>query len=155
MPEPTAQSSIEIAAPAEKVYDLVADVPNVPNWAAEVDKCTWLDGADGPKVGAKFRGINQHKSVRWPMTCEVVDAEPGKRFAFDVKVFGLVTSAKWWYDIEPTASGAKVTEGTQRLHPKIVTDLVNRLAGIADRDKHNQANIEKTLAKLKQHAESS
>lgn len=152
MPEPTAQSSIEINAPAEKVYELVSDVPNVPNWAAEVDRCTWVEGADGPAVGAKFRGINSNAGRRWPMSCEVTAADPGRRFAFKVGMAGI-TTALWWYDIEPTATGCKVTEGTRRQHPKILADLVNRLIGVADRDAHNQANIEKTLAALKAHAE--
>lgn len=151
MTEPTAQSSIEINAPAERVYELVSDVPNVPKWAAEVDKCTWVEGADGPEVGAKFRGINENKGRRWPMTCKVTDAEPGKRFAFQVSL--VVPSALWWYDIEPTETGCKVTEGTRRLQPKIIVDLINRLIGVPDRDSHNQANIEKTLAALKAHAE--
>lgn len=153
MPEPTAQSSIEIAASPGLVYELVSDVPNLPNWAAETDRCTWLGDADRTVVGARFRGRNKHKRRVWATTCTVTAADPGKRFAFKVHVAGF-PSALWRYDIEPTADGCKVTESTRRISPRPAALLVNRLLlGISDRDTHNQSNIERTLAKLKEHAE--
>lgn len=152
MAEPTAQSSIDIAAPPELVYAIVSDVENLPDWAAETSKCTWLGGATGPAVGAKFRGVNKHKGRIWAMGCVVTDADPGKRFAFRVGLVGVPTS-RWSYDIEPTGDGCRVTESTRRISPKIPTAAVNLLLGIKDRDKHNQANIEKTLAQLKEYAE--
>lgn len=152
MAEPTAQSSIDIAAPPDLVYAIVSDVENLPDWAAETSKCTWLGGATGPAVGAKFRGVNKHKGRIWAMGCVVTDADPGKRFAFRVGLVGVPTS-RWSYDIEPTGDGCRVTESTRRISPKIPTAAVNLLLGIKDRDKHNQANIEKTLAQLKEYAE--
>ncbi|MGH3738100.1 MAG: SRPBCC family protein [Micromonosporaceae bacterium] len=154
MPTPTAQSSIEIAAPPELVYDLVSNVPDTGKWAAETDRCRWLGGADGPAVGARFQGRNRHKGRVWATTCEVTHAEPGRRFEFRVRTAG-VPSASWRYTIEPTAAGCRVTESTLRLAPRPVALLVNRaLLGIPDRDSHNQANIERTLAQLKTYAES-
>lgn len=152
MAEPTAQSSIDIAAPAELVYELVSDVPNTPEWTEEAAKCTWVGGADGPAVGAKFRGVNEHKSRKWPMSCTVTDADPPRRFAFKVQLAGL-TTALWRYEIEPTAGGCRITESTVRTSPLVPTMVTNRLLGIADRDRHNQANIEQSLANLKELAE--
>lgn len=154
MPEPTAQGSIDIAAPPELVYDLVSDVENLPEWAAEIERCAWTGGATGPAVGAKFKGRNEHKKRKWGSLCVVTAAEPGREFAFQVRIGG-VPSALWRYQIEPTDSGCRVTESTRRLVPRPVTMTVNRLfLGIKDRDNHNQVNIERTLAKLKEHAES-
>lgn len=152
MAEPTAQSSIDIAAPPELVYDIVSDIENQPKWAAETERCKWLGDATGPAVGAKFRGVNKHKGRVWAMGCKVTDADPGKRFAFRVGLAGVPT-AHWRYEIEPTADGCRVTESTRRLSPKIPTAAVNLALGIKDRDEHNQANIEKTLAQLKEYAE--
>ena len=149
----TAQSSIEIAAPAELVYDLVSNVPDLPKWAAETDRCTWLDGAEGPAVGARFRGRNSYHGRRWATTCTVTDADPGRRFGFRVQTAGFAT-ASWRYEIEPTETGCRVTESTLRTVPRPIALLVNRLLlGIPDRDAHNQRNIERTLARLKEYAE--
>lgn len=153
MPKPTAQGTIEIAAPPELVYELVSNVPELPKWAAETEKCRWIDGSDGPAVGAKFRGRNRHKGRVWATTCVVTDAEPGRRFGFRAHTAG-VPSASWRYSIEPTPDGCRVTESTLRLVPRPLMLLVNRtVLGIPDRDQHNQANIERTLAQLKEYAE--
>ena len=150
----TALSSIEIAAPADLVYELVSDVPGMAEWAAEVERAQWLDGAAGPEVGARFRGVNRHRGRVWATTCTVTAAEPGARFEFLVRVAGF-PSAKWRYVIEPTAEGCRVTESTRRLSPRPLAILVNWAGlGIRDRDTHNQRNIELTLTQLKTHAES-
>lgn len=154
MAEPTAQSSIDIAAPPELVYEIVSDVENLPEWAAETYRCKWLAGATGPAVGAKFRGLNENQGRRWPTTCIVTDVDPGKRFAFKVHGVPGVTTAQWSYEIEPTADGCRVTESTRRLSPRLATNVFNRMmVRVPDRDDHNQSNIEKTLARLKEFAE--
>jgi uncharacterized protein YndB with AHSA1/START domain len=152
MDNPTAQSTVEIAAPAELVYDLVTDVVDLPRWAAETARCRWLGGATEAAVGARFRGQNRNRHRRWSTTCKVIAADPGRRFAFQVHVAGYPT-AVWEYEIEPTGSGCRVTESTRRLIPKVPAKLVNRLLGVSDRDAHNQRNIEQTLGSLKRYAE--
>lgn len=153
MENPTAQGTIEIDAPPELVYELITDITALPDWAVEADRCAWLDGATGAAVGARFRGRNRHKRRRWSTTCTVTAADPGRRFTFDVVVVGT-TSATWEYEIEPTQTGCRVTERTKRRVPLAAAKLVNLLMlGIRDRDGHNQANIERTLANLKDYAE--
>ena len=56
------QVVLEIDAPPEVVYDLVADVTRTPEFSPEVRRCTWLDGATGPAVGARFRGGQQGRT---------------------------------------------------------------------------------------------
>lgn len=152
MDNPTAQGTIDIDAPPTLIYELITDVTALPEWAAETDRCRWLDGATGAVVGARFRGRNRHKGRRWSTTCKVTAADPGRRFAFEVAVLRTRT-AEWEYEIEPTEAGCRVTESTRRLVPLLPAKLANRLLGVRDRDAHNQANIERTLANLKQHAE--
>ena len=50
--------SATIAAPPERVYALVADVTRTPEFSPEVTSCSWLDGATGPAVGARFEAVN-------------------------------------------------------------------------------------------------
>jgi hypothetical protein len=155
MDNPTAHATIDVDAPPALVYELIADVTAVPGWAAETDRCRWLDGATGAAVGARFRGRNRHKGRRWSTTCTVTAADPGRRFAFEVRAVGVRT-AEWEYEIEPTTAGCRVTESTRRLAmpPALVNGLMGVLLGVPDREAHNQANIERTLANLKHHAES-
>ena len=57
--------SRDIAAPAEKVWAMVADVTRMPEWSPENTGCTWRGGATGPTTGAKFRGSNRVGKRSW------------------------------------------------------------------------------------------
>jgi uncharacterized protein YndB with AHSA1/START domain len=153
MERPTAEAAIDIAAPPERVYELVSDVVRVPEWALEVDRCSWLGDATGPVVGARFRGSNKHTWRRWRTTSTITAADPPTQFAFRVKS-GVVTTADWEYLIEPIDGGCRITELTERKAPDLLVKVVSRFGlGIRDRDEHNQRNIEASLARLKEHAE--
>jgi hypothetical protein len=52
MPTPQrGRESIEIAAPPEVVYDLLADITRMGEWSPECYRCVWLDGATAAQVG--------------------------------------------------------------------------------------------------------
>lgn len=147
-------ASIDVAAPARIVYDLVSDVPNMPRWAAETYRCEWVDGADAPVVGARFQGRNQNGRSKWATVCEVTDAEPGRRFAFRVRVFGMDV-ADWAYEIKPVeGGGCRVTETNVILANWLIRKVIAPSAtGVKDRATHNQRNMELTLSRLKKAAE--
>ena len=50
----TDEVSTVIDAPAELVYDLVADMPRMGEWSRECSTVEWIEGATGPAVGARF-----------------------------------------------------------------------------------------------------
>src|SRR5690606_41579722 len=79
MENANAEASIDIDAPPELVYDLIADVTTMPEWAAETHRCRWLGGATEAVVGAKFRGSHRHKGRRWSATSPVTAADRGRR----------------------------------------------------------------------------
>jgi hypothetical protein len=149
----TAEGSIEIAASAAEIYDLVSDVTGYGAWTAETTRARWLHGATGPVVGGRFVGWNQNSWHRWWTWCTVTAADPARLFEFQVS--WVIPTALWRYEITPTAGGScQVTERTARLIPLAVSRLANvALAGIADRDGHNRRNIAYTLQRLKEHAE--
>jgi len=70
-----------VAAPPEAVYEVVSDVVSVGSRSTECRSARWLPGSDGAAAGARFRGRNRHGLARWSRVCEVVEAEPGRRFA--------------------------------------------------------------------------
>jgi uncharacterized protein YndB with AHSA1/START domain len=70
----------------ERVWELVSDVTRIGRYSPETFEAEWLDGADGPAVGARFRGHvkrNGRGPVYWT-TCTVTAAEPGREFSFGV-----------------------------------------------------------------------
>jgi len=137
-----------IAAGPERVYDLVSDLAQMGKWSPEAVGGRWVGGADGPAVGARFRGNNRKGWRRWSTVATVTTADRGKRFAFRVTVGPLAVS-EWSYDFESTADGTKVIERWRDLRSSLM-DLTSRpLMGVYDRPEHNRANMVRTLAVLK------
>jgi len=76
--------SIDIAAPPEDVYTLVADITRMGDWSPECRQCTWTGGATGPAAGARFKAPNQgRRGPSWFNKPTVTTAEPGREFAFN------------------------------------------------------------------------
>jgi hypothetical protein len=111
---PTAQrgrASIDIAAPPELVYHLIADVTRMGDWSPECYQCEWLDGVDAPANGARFRGYNRRGRYRWERTAVVNSADRGREFTFTtVNDRTGRHETQWQYKMEPSASGTSVTE---------------------------------------------
>lgn len=148
MPVPDVVVSEYVPAPAEVVYDLVSDVTSMGRWSPETTACQWIDGATGPAVGARFRGVNRHGVLRWATTCTVTAAEPGRRFAFDVS-FGALPIATWAYDVEDAPGGCRVTESWSDRRTAALRLLSVPVTGIRDRAAHNREGMVATLAALK------
>ena len=51
----TDQVSTVIAAPPERIYDLVADLPRMGEWSPECQRVEWLDGSSGAEGGPGSR----------------------------------------------------------------------------------------------------
>ena len=102
-----------IAAPAEAVYAAVADVTKTGERSPECRAADWLPNCEPGTVGARFRGRNRSGLARWSRVCEVIEADPGRSFAFrtiperiDVS---RADSTTWRYTLEPTGQGTTVT----------------------------------------------
>jgi len=143
----------EVGAPAETVWAMVSDVTRMGEWSPENAGGRWLGGATGPEVGARFRGRNQRGWHRWSTACTVVESEPGRSFAFEVTAAGLKV-ARWGYELEPTASGCRVTETWDDQRQGWLIGAIGRLGtGVADRAEHNRHSMEETLERLARAAE--
>lgn len=108
MPYPTAASR-DIAAPSERVWALVSDLPRMGEWSPENKGGKWAKGTTGPALGAVFRGNNRNGIRRWSTNVTVVGCQPGKLFEFAVTA-GPLAVAKWRYEFEDTENGCRVTE---------------------------------------------
>ena len=152
MSEPVSVS-LEIDAPAEKVWSMVSDVTRMGEWSPENEGGEWLGDATGPEVGARFRGSNRNGKKTWTTTAKVVAAEPGRIFSFLVDVKGLKV-AEWRYTFESTASGCRVEESWIDRRGRIAKLGGKPVSGVDDRASHNRDSMEQTLARLKAAAES-
>ena len=81
---PDLRESLAVAAPADMVYDLVADLPRMGEWSPECERVTWRGGATSAARGAQFVGYNRVGLARWMTQGEVVTAEPGRHLAFEI-----------------------------------------------------------------------
>ena len=148
----TVSRSTDIAAPAERVWQLVSDLPGMGRLSPENVGGRWLGGGTGPVVGARFRGTNRQGWRRWSTQVRVTACEPGRRFAFDVSSLGLAVS-RWTYDIAPEAGGCRLTETWEDRRGRIIDVLGRAVSGVGDRAAFTADSIEQTLAGVKQAAE--
>ncbi|MBB4906596.1 SRPBCC family protein [Actinophytocola algeriensis] len=153
MDEPSAAARTEVHASPEVVYALVSDPPRMAELTEELARVSWLDGAREAAVGVRFRGHNRIAWRRWSTTATVTDAEPGRRFAFEVSSVAGIPVSRWQYDIEQTGKGCRVEESTWDRRPVWFLPFANLVTGVRDRAEHNRHNIERTLSRLKAAAE--
>lgn len=147
----TGQTTIN-ARPAE-VYRLVSDPTVMVEFAEEVCRVRWVGGVSRPAVGARFKGTNRNGWRRWTTTCRITDAEPGRRFAYEVRTSFMVPISRWQYDIEPTADGCTVTESSWLHVPNWFIPIAIFVTGEPDRPGVNNTHIATTLRRLKEHVE--
>jgi hypothetical protein len=99
----------DMAAPAEKVWAMVSDLPRMGEWSPENHGGKWVKGATGPAQGAVFSGKNRSGFRRWSTTVTVIECLPGTSFEIAI-TFGPFAIANWRYEFEETATGCRVTE---------------------------------------------
>ena len=131
----------------------MADVTRMGEWSPENVGAVWLGDEKAPVVGARFRGTNENGKRTWKTLCTVVDADPGKSFAFEVKA-GPLGVARWEYRFESTGDReCRVTETWVDQRGKIVTFMGRPVSGVKDRAAHNRTGMETTLERLAATAE--
>ena len=146
--------TVHMTAPADKIWDLIADVRNTPRFSPEVFESEWLDGATGPALGAKFRGHvrrNEIGPVYWT-TCKVTACEPGHEFGFAVMA-GDNAVNNWHYRLEPSGDGTDVTESF-RLNQSLPMRVFWLFAGHL-RGRRNERDMRTTLERIKKVVEES
>jgi uncharacterized protein YndB with AHSA1/START domain len=139
--------SRDIAAPAELVYAAISDVTRMGEWSEECRGCEWHDGFDGPVVGATFDGHNRNGEHEWTTQGKIVEADPGRAFAFECSMMDFHYST-WGYRIESTKSGCRVTEWSEDLRPESALEFSKQVSGIEDRGDRNRQTMSATLERL-------
>src|ERR1700760_2867325 len=104
-------ATVHMAAPADKIWNLIADVRNTGRFSPETFEAEWLDGATGPAVGARFRGHVKRNGigpVYWTV-CQVTSCETQRDFGFAVFA-GATSTNTWRYQLLDRDGGTDVTE---------------------------------------------
>ena len=149
-------ATVHMAAPADKIWNLIADVRNIGRYSPETFEAEWLGGATGPAIGARFRGHvkrNEIGPVYWT-TCRVTACEPGREFGFEV-LLGDRAVNNWHYRLTQSTDGAQGTDVTEsfRMTSSPVVGLYYWLFGGFLRQRRNIRDMTKTLHRIKDVAE--
>lgn len=144
--------SITVAVPPDELYALVSDVTRMGEFSPVCRACWWDEGA-GPQVGAWFTGRNEDAGRTWETRSQVVAAEPGRKFAWEVND-GWVY---WGFTLEPAGEGTELTQWWEFL-PKGVDGFRQAFgdtaeAEIAKRSDAAREGMPVTLAAIKKTAE--
>ena len=146
---------IVVAAPPERVYDLVADVTRTPELSPEIVSVRWLGGATGPAVGARFEAVNTTRGgKRWRNRPVVTAADRGREFAF-ARTEPFAGTVAWRYRFEPVEGGTRVVESyeVQRPVTRVGWFVIERIFRAGDRREELRAGMRTTLERLRALAE--
>ena len=156
--QPTVESEIFIHAPPARVWNLVTDIVLMGEWSPEYKGGEWVDGATGPRVGARFRGRNKREGREWDSVSTVVEADPDESFAWAVGDPNNAAAA-WRFDLTSEGTGTRVRQHVQ-LGPgpsgltRRIEEVPNKEEQIvAARVDEHRRNMEATLQGIKSAAE--
>ena len=124
---PRVSCDVHVEAAPSRVWQLVTDIALPSRLSPEVQRAEWLDGAQGPTVGARFVGYNRHPVVgEWRTVSHVVELVEERVFGWAVVDpdgrFGDPTPtparplATWRFELVPEASGTRLRQSV-RLGP--------------------------------------
>jgi uncharacterized protein YndB with AHSA1/START domain len=149
MTDPRDTESVErvIPAPAEKIFDLLAD----PSRHREIDGSGSVKDAKEPsqrvQLGDKF-GMSMKLGLPYSMVSTVVEFEDNRRIAWQSRppgVFGKISGGRIWrYELEPVDGGTRVRE-TWDISQEVGTKF---LLANSRTHKHTREAMEKTLENI-------
>jgi hypothetical protein len=148
----TDQATVQIAAPAEVIYDLVADVTSTGQRSPECRQVKWLGEPARPVAGARFRGRNRWRGFTWWREAKIVAADRGHEFVFATELGRGIyhDTTTWAYRFELTGEGTtRVAESYLFGAPWWIRAMDTALG----RPKALRRGTARTLANLKHAAE--
>ena len=103
----------EVAARPEVLWALVTDLDLPARFSDEFQGADWVDGADGPALGATFLGRNRHRAIgEWEVRCTVTECDPSRCFGWAVGDPDA-PAARWRFEIEPRSDGSLLRQWAQ------------------------------------------
>jgi hypothetical protein len=146
------EASIEINAPADRIYDVVADVTSTGDRSPECRRVEWVGEPAKAVRNARFRGHNRWRGFTWSRNATITRADRGREFAFKTEPgHGIYhDSTSWRYRFEPIGNGAtNITESYELTAPW----WIKTMDTILGRPKALRKSMNSTLANLKRACE--
>lgn len=145
------ESAIDINAPIERVWGLLADLGNMPKWSPQTRKMF----VRGPvAAGTNIVNYNRKGWKVWPTRAVLTAVEPNKKLAWFVKD----NLSTWSWELAPNASGGTTVTERRVLGDKrsaVSTNLQNLMFGGTEVfDQVLLEGMQTSLAKIKAAAES-
>ncbi|WP_308294981.1 SRPBCC family protein [Streptomyces sp. NK08204] len=118
---PRTHCEVHVQAPLQRIWELVTDIRLPARFSPELQRVAWLDGVQGPAVGARFEGHNQHPRIgEWRTVSHVVELDERRVFAWAVTDadgrYGKVASdadrplATWRYELHSEEEGVRLRQ---------------------------------------------
>jgi uncharacterized protein YndB with AHSA1/START domain len=96
----TVEVEVLVGARIEEVWGWITDVAGYGEWSPECVYGAWVDGADGPAVGAWFEARNEFADgFKTEVQCRVTAADEPARFGWDVFGGEDEPLAHWEYEL--------------------------------------------------------
>ncbi len=150
MAAPLLTAQIDIDAPVSKVWGLISDLNRMPQWSPQ---CRTMKLLGSLRPGARTLNLNRRGLLFWPTTSTITEVVPERKLAFRVDINHSI----WTYELEPTATGTRVTESR---HAEggvtAVSTAVTKaaLGGVDTFEKELVEGMNLSLARIKAAAES-
>ena len=144
------EGTIEVDAPPAAVWKVVSDLRRMGEWSPQCRRMFVRGGEVG--IGTRTVNINRQGALVWPTRSEVKEFEPERRLSFRIMENGTI----WTFELEPTATGTRVTESRTAPHgvKKVSNVLTQRvLGGTAQFEEGLEKGIAETLARIKSEVE--
>ncbi len=116
----TGTVEVVVDATPQQVWAVVTDVGRAGEWSHETRGGEWLDPADVCAPGARFRGRNGRRAMRWSRVCEVEEVEAPSRFGWrTIPTRVYPDSTRWRIELHPVEGGTRVVQSFEILaiHP--------------------------------------
>ena len=110
---PTVQAQTWIDASPERVWQIVADIEQMPSMSNELQRVEWSEGVTAPGVGATFVGHSKHDALgEWSTTSEIIEYAEPEVFAWAV---GDTTNpgSVWRFTLQGKDGGTELTQWMQ------------------------------------------
>lgn len=111
------EQSIQIEAPAARVWALVSDVCRIPEWSPDVSSTRLRKGFEEMGLGAQFTNRNVLGELEWTTHGEIVRFDQAEAIAFRIEENWAV----WSFQLTPEGEGTLLTQ--RREIPDGVSDL--------------------------------
>jgi uncharacterized protein YndB with AHSA1/START domain len=154
----TCEANVKVTATPEAIWSVVSDVTRVGEWSGECQGCSWMDNADAPVPGARFRGRNRRGGFRWTRINEVTSVDRPHSLVWRTVVrFPYLDSSEWRLTLIEEKEGTRVSESFHVLKLPRPIEWLLWLAMPAHRDRTNDLieDLERLRAVVEKAAQSS